>query len=205
MKIPLDRIREGIELCLKNSSQFCSDAEMLTRQGSFEHALGLCILALEESGKAMMLNEMAEKAKRSSEGFVVFEKVKLNSFFKAIRGDFKQMGFRKEKVNPFYDHSSKLLFAIQLLSIAVRDRRWEESLEERFFKTSEEAMSAIKKLSEPLPIIPSIDLRELCFYVDYNEKENEWATGAKGNLKEVSRLPKDIRKANEFLKHKILA
>jgi hypothetical protein len=205
VEIPLDRIREGIELCLQNSSQFCSDAEALARQESFEHALGLCILALEELGKAMMLNEMADKAKKNSKGFVIFEMVKLNHFFKAVRGDFKQMGFRKEKVNPFYDHPSKLLFAIQLLSIAVRDRRWKESLEGRFFKTSEEAIIAIKELDKPLPINPTTDLRELCFYIDYNEKKKKWATGVKDNFTEVKNLPEDIRKAIEFFKNKILS
>ena len=59
MKTPLNRIEAGIELCLKNSSQFCSDVEMIVKP-SFEHALGLCILALEELGKAMMLREMAD-------------------------------------------------------------------------------------------------------------------------------------------------
>ena len=56
LKIPLDKLSEGADLCLENAAQFCADANALIQQSSYEHALGLCIFAIEELGKAILLS-----------------------------------------------------------------------------------------------------------------------------------------------------
>jgi AbiV family abortive infection protein len=55
--IPLQKVEEGIDLCLKNASQFCKDAKLLNSNSSAQHALGLCMFAIEELGKAHLLTE----------------------------------------------------------------------------------------------------------------------------------------------------
>ena len=55
MVIPLDKIPEGIGLCLQNASQFCADARVVSKESNCEHALDLCLYAIEELGKARAL------------------------------------------------------------------------------------------------------------------------------------------------------
>lgn len=46
---------EGIRLCTENAFKLLEDAEILLKNGSYGHALGLSILAVEEYGKKIML------------------------------------------------------------------------------------------------------------------------------------------------------
>jgi len=50
-----------------------------------KHALGLCILAQEELGKAMMLIDRLDEAKRMRDGHIIFKKERLTKFFGAVQ------------------------------------------------------------------------------------------------------------------------
>jgi AbiV family abortive infection protein len=58
VKIPTCKVAEGVNLCIENSLQFCSDAKSLCDVKSFNHAWALCILAVEELGKAVWLKSL---------------------------------------------------------------------------------------------------------------------------------------------------
>ena len=62
---PLDKVNEGIKLCLANAFQYVEEAELLLQKGNGNHALGLLVLAAEEAGKAKMLLNKRDNAKKS--------------------------------------------------------------------------------------------------------------------------------------------
>jgi AbiV family abortive infection protein len=76
LTIPLKSVAEGVELCLDNATQFCSDAKALVEISSCQHALGLCIYAIEELGKATLLKEMAAYATKRNEDNITLERTK---------------------------------------------------------------------------------------------------------------------------------
>ena len=48
--IPLNKVSEGADVMPQiNAVQLCSDARVLIEKSSYEHALGFCIFAIEES------------------------------------------------------------------------------------------------------------------------------------------------------------
>lgn len=64
------KIEGAIDECLKNANRFLSDAKLLIKKNrSYGHAFGLCVLADEEIGKAVLLTAV-------SQGFLKFEDVK---------------------------------------------------------------------------------------------------------------------------------
>lgn len=173
MKIPIDKVDGGISLCLENAQQFCSDAEVLAKQGSCETALGLCILATEELGKALMLKDRISNARKKSEEIVVFKREKPEMIFTATNSeDLKRIGFTGKEINPFFDHLSKLLYAKNMLSLASYERSM-LSLEGKWFQTIDEMMKKANKLRKQTQEV-NIDLRNLVFYVDYDEKQGTW-------------------------------
>jgi len=70
---PLDKVDEGIELCLDNAFQYLEEAELLLQKGNSNHALGLLVLAAEEAGKAKMLLTKRKIAKERKFNYVNFE------------------------------------------------------------------------------------------------------------------------------------
>lgn len=194
LKIPLDKIDEGIALCVKNALEFCSDAEHLVKKGSCEHALGLCILAVEEFGKAKMLKEKSAIARSENKDAILFEKVKPELFFRGVnREALLRMGFKNKKIHPFYDHLSKLLSAMPMMQIAVHDRIM-KSLEGRQFQTIDEIFAKANKLRRGTQE-PSKDLREAVFYVHYYQKERKWRKGVEIDQTNVEELISDIRES----------
>lgn len=195
MKIPLDKIDEGIDLSLKNALQFCSDADILIKQKSYEHALGLCILATEELGKAIMLKEQSAYARKRSEEIVTFERAKPENYFKATkREDLQKMGFTDREINPFYDHVSKLLYARNIKGLATHERIM-KSLEGRWFQTIEEIFEKVNELKKQTQGV-STDLREHVFYVDYDQEQGKWSKGTiKINSAKVKEFISDIQKS----------
>jgi AbiV family abortive infection protein len=178
MKIPLNRVAEGADLCLENAQQFCSDARILGEKSSCEHALGLCILALEELGKAIMLKEKATMSTKRSEHVVSFESVRPEEVFNTKREYLKAMGFSDRKINPFYDHPSKLLYARNMIRLATWERVM-KSVNGKMFLTSEEMDETIRQLWKQATEVnvERRDLRELVFYVDYDQEKDEWSKG----------------------------
>lgn len=197
LNIPLDRIDEGIDLCLENASQFCSDADVLIGQKSCEHALGFCILATEELGKAIMLKVQSAYARKRSEETVIFERAKPEDYFKATkREDLKKFGFKnlERKINPFYDHLSKLLCAKNMLSLATHERIM-LSLEGKWFQTIDEIMDKAKELRKQAQEV-STDLREQVLYVDYNQRQGKWSKGIiQIDSAKVKEFISDVQKA----------
>ena len=64
------KIEKAIDECLKNATLFLSDAKLVIEKNrSYGHAFGLCVLADEEIGKAVLLTAV-------SQGFLKFEDVK---------------------------------------------------------------------------------------------------------------------------------
>jgi AbiV family abortive infection protein len=193
LKIPLNKVEEGADLCLQNALQFCSDADILMKQQSVEHALGLCILATEELGKAIMLKEKAAYARKRSEDVIVFERVKPEIFFKANFEDLKKIGFTGSKIHPFYDHLSKLLYTKNIRSLATHERIM-FSLEGKRFQTTDEIWSVVKELKKQTQKV-STDLREDVFYVNYVPKKEKWKKGVKIDAARVKDFISDIEKA----------
>lgn len=69
------KIEKAINECVRNATRFLSDAKLLIKKNrSYGHAFGLCVLADEEIGKAVLLTAV-------SKGFLKFEDVK-NQMFK---------------------------------------------------------------------------------------------------------------------------
>ena len=78
--IPLAKISEGIDLCLSNALQFCEDAKLINNESSRAHALGLCLYALEELGKADLLQEYAFWAKKNGIEEITIEQSEPKTF-----------------------------------------------------------------------------------------------------------------------------
>ena len=62
---PLNKVDEGLRLCLANASQYVEEAGLLLEKGNCNHALGLLVLAAEEAGKAKMLLNKRDIAKKN--------------------------------------------------------------------------------------------------------------------------------------------
>jgi hypothetical protein len=200
LKIPLGKMAEGADLCLENASQFCFDARVLIEKSSYEHALALCIFAIEELGKATMLKEKAAYASARSEENMVFESVEPEVYFNRPKEYLKTRGFSGKRINPFYHHPSKFFYAGKFMSMATQDRIV-KSLEGRKFETLEEIDKTIEEIwKQALKITPErTDLRELALYVDYDQQKGIWS---KGRLKltsmAINQLATDIEKAIEL-------
>lgn len=54
-EISKEELDMGIGLCAKNSNELLKDAEALFERGSYGHALGLAVMAMEEYGKKLLL------------------------------------------------------------------------------------------------------------------------------------------------------
>lgn len=203
LKIPLDKIDEGINLCLRNASQFCSDANILVEQKSYGHALGLCILATEELGKAMMLKEQSAYARKRSEEFVIFERVKPEDYFKATpREVLKKFGFKRleKKINPFYDHLSKLLHTKNIMALSTHERIL-QSLEGRLFQTIDEISEKVNELKNQTQEV-NTDIREYVFYVGYYQDQGIWSGGIVPiDSAKVKGFIADIQKAIKLFAH----
>ena len=117
--IPLEKVPERIDLCLHNASQFCAAARALSKESSIGHALGLCLYAIEELGKAELLNQLAFSAKKYGDKVVTLERAKPKKFFnEAYHSSLDKLGFSKD-MNPFYDHRFKLFSGRGLLGLAL--------------------------------------------------------------------------------------
>jgi hypothetical protein len=190
LKIPLNKVAEGADLCLENASQFCSDARILGENSSCEHALGLCILALEELGKATMLKVKTPFAMKKRDDVVSFELVSPEVFFHEPLESLKKRGFQDRKINPFYHHLSKLLYIQNMRLFAVRARIM-KSLDGKGFQNMDEMNRTIEGMwKQALEVdVDRKDLRELAFYVDYDQEKGEWS---KGRLKLTSAKVKEL-------------
>jgi ribosomal protein S6 len=175
LKIPLGRVAEGADLCLENASQFCSDARTLAEKSSCEHALGLSIFAMEELGKAIMLKEKAAYANRDAEDSVCFEKVIPDKVFNVPFKNLKKRGFSGCEINPFYDHRSKLLYTRNIRRLATYATII-KSIDGKGFSTEDEMNETIERLwKKAVELnVEKVALRELAFYVDYDQKRGEW-------------------------------
>lgn len=185
--LPLNKMAEGADLCLENALQFCSDARVLIERTSYAHALGFCIFAVEELGKAILLKTKATYAQKESKADVILNKEKPESLFHMTTEDLKAKGFKctKEKerevsqgVYPFYDHLSKLLIASNMMYLATRTNVM-KSLAGKRFQRMDEINKAIENFwKEAYEInVYHTDLRELALYVDYDQKHGVWKKG----------------------------
>jgi hypothetical protein len=202
LKIPLNKVAEGADLCLDNAVQFCSDARVLSEESSCDHALGLCIFAIEELGKAILLKEKATYALKDSKNVVILKHAKPEVIFKRPLDYLKTKGFSNKEVNPFRHHLSKLLYASSIMSMATHTNVI-KSLDGKGFQTMDEMTKTIEEmLKQAYEIdVEKTDLRELAFYVDYDQKEGTWS---KGRLKVtqtmVRQLAANIETAIELIR-----
>jgi len=202
LKIPLNKVAEGADLCLDNASQFCSDARVLSEKSSYDHALGLCIFAIEELGKAILLKEKATYALKDSEQVIILKYEKPEVIFKTTIEDLKKKGFSGKEVNPFRHHLSKLLYARSMMSMATYTNVM-KSLNGKGFQTIEEMNRTIEDmLTQAHEIdVERTDLRELALYVDYDQEKGAWS---KGRLKvtqtKLRQLATNIETAIELIR-----
>jgi len=177
--IPLNKIAKGVDLCLENASQFCSDAKVLMEKTSYDHALGFCIFAIEEFGKAILLKSKALYAQKDSKVNVVLDKEKPENLFHSTTEYLKAKGFRCGKeVYPFYDHLSKLLMASNMMYMAI-DTNIGKSIRGKKFYNVDEINKTFKTLWEKAYELDfyKTDLRELTLNVDYDQKQGMWKKG----------------------------
>jgi AbiV family abortive infection protein len=197
LTIPVDKIPEGIDLCLRNASQFCADAKLVNNESNYNHALGLCLYAIEELGKAELLKLLAFWAKKNGDKTITFERGKPQNFFhERYHSSLGKLGFSRD-MNPFYDHRCKLFFARSLLGLATNERLM-RSLEGEKFNNFREI---IRAYNEKVKDVYEIDVREIGFrevimYVDYDQEKNEWINGTmQFTQKDVDEMVQDIERA----------
>ena len=199
--IPLSKIAEGVDLCLENASRFCSDANLLIEKASYEHALGLCVFAIEELGKAVLLKSKAFETKRNSETDVVFKKEKLEDILHRTMENWKAKGFKGGRVvNPFYDHFSKLLMASSMMFIAI-DTNVGKSIRGKIFHSIDEINKSFDGLLKEAYDLDfyNTDLREFALYVGYDEEKGEWTNGKlKSSPAKIKQLLTNIETAIKF-------
>lgn len=195
--IPLDKIPEGIDLCLRNASQFCRDARIVSKESSCEHALGLCLYAVEELGKAELLQELAASARKYGERVITLERNKPQRFFnERLHADLGKLGFSRD-MNPFYDHRCKLFYGRGLVGLATNERLM-RSLDGREFHNFKELIQALQEKGKDVYEIDvkQIGFRELVMYVDFDQENNEWTTGRiKFASNEIDGIIQDIERA----------
>ena len=195
--IPLDKIPEGVDLCLRNASQFCKDARIVNRESSCEHAFGLCLYAIEELGKAKLLQELAASARKYGDRVISLERNKPQKFFnERLHADLGKLGFSKE-MNPFYDHRCKLFYGQGNVYLAT-NKRLMQSLDGQKFHNFRELIQAFEEKGKDVNEIDvkEIGFRELAMYVDFDQENNEWTTGRmKFASKEIDGMIQDIERA----------
>lgn len=114
--IPIEKVNEGVELCLKNSHLYIKEAKLLLKKSS-PHAVGLLVLATEEAGKAKMLLRKRDIAIERGLKYVNFEpkdgfynhKVKLNSASLDVMRDEMFAWLKKEKLHPAADYAASII------------------------------------------------------------------------------------------------
>jgi hypothetical protein len=195
--IPLDKIPEGIDLCLRNASLFCIDARIVNKESSCEHALGLCLYAIEELGKAELLQGLAASARKYGDRAITLERNKPQKFFnERLHADLGKLGFSQD-MNPFYDHRCKLFFGRGLVGLATNERLM-RSLDGQEFHNFNELIQAFEEKGKDVPEIDvkEIGFRELVMYVDFDQEKNEWITGRiKFTPNEIDAMIQDIEMA----------
>jgi AbiV family abortive infection protein len=207
LEIPVTDIPEGIAVCLKNAETFCSDARALVEKSSLQHALGLCIYAVEELGKAEMLKEM--KAYRAtSTSKVIFEREKAVDFFRNKPFKFlKKRGFSKKyEMNPFYNHCCKLLYAQSVIKMASDNRLLNSLGGKKTYQGLKEMFEAFKELDDPfyLSRTKTNGVREVAMYVDYDPKQGKWINGVpKITSENIFEFLEDIELEITFLKSEL--
>ena len=202
LKIPLNKVAEGADLCLDNASQFCSDAIVLSKKSSYDHALALCIFAIEELGKAILLKEKAAYALKDSDPVIILKHEKPEVIFKKTIEDLKTKGFSGKEVNPFYHHLSKLFYASNMMYMA-RDTNVMKSIAGKRFQSMDEINKTINKLWKEANEINvyHTDLRELALYVDYDQEKCIWSKGRpKLTPTKIGQLATDIQTAIELIR-----
>ena len=202
LTIPIDRIAEGVELCLKNSAQFCADAKMLCKASSCQHAFGLCLYAIEELGKAELIKDYSAFLKKRGKTNVVFSKMKAKDFFPLFSPkDLQKLGFSSKPINPFYDHRCKLFFARRVIGMAMENRLY-RSLEGQKFHNLREILDAFDEKGKDVYELnlKKAGFRETAMYVDYNQKNDEWINGTvKITATKITELIGDIEEAIKLM------
>jgi len=199
--IPLDKIPEEIDLCLRNASQFCLDARIVSEKSSCEHALGLCLYAIEELGKARLLQGLAASARKYGDKVITLERNKPQKFFhQSLHADLGKLGFSQD-MNPFYDHRCKLFFGRGLVGQATSERIIRSLDGQEFHSFSELLQAFEERARESGKDVIDIDVketgfRELAMYVDFDQEKNEWITGRiKFASDEIDKMIQDIEMA----------
>lgn len=59
--IPLNRLREGAQLCLRNAERLCADADLLRDYKEYATSISLLVLCSEEAAKGLWLSKKAEE------------------------------------------------------------------------------------------------------------------------------------------------
>jgi AbiV family abortive infection protein len=171
---PLDKVNEGIELCLQNAFQYIEEAELLLGKGRGNHALGLLVLAAEEAGKAKLLLIKRDAARSTSE-FI----------------NYVQFAPENKKPNPFYSHKEKLnAIAVDIAIDEVI--AWLKGHEKA--PASDYVVTFINAVTK---------LREAVFYVDYDMQSKDWLWITKVDDKKLSHLIDDVEDAIRYLRKKI--
>jgi AbiV family abortive infection protein len=207
LEIPVKNIPVGITVCLENAESFCFDAKTLAEKSSLQHALGLCIYAVEELGKAELLKEKWIGSLET----VVFKLQKPKVILKDRPSlkNWKQRGFRKNKeINPFYDHNAKLFFAQGFMKMASDNRLLNSLGKKKTYRNLKELFEDFEKLDDPAYInkTKTNGIRELAMYVDYDPSQAKWVNGIpKITVQEITEIIVDIQTAISYAKQDLIS
>ena len=186
-RIPVEKIEEGIKLCIEHAQSYFIDAEFLLERGSVDHALSLTILGLEELGKSKIIFEKLENALRNNSLEIIFT-----------------------SQNGFYDHSKKIQAAIPLLDLPMQEKIMQSLMWSRrdrhgrrdplgYLINGVTRMMINRELNERRGMITT-DLRLRGSYVDFDFKKNTWLLGSGIARDQAEKVIASAKEASENMK-----
>lgn len=156
-----DVLSQGMDECIKKINQLILDARIIIKQkGNLSNALGLFTLAVEEYGKALLL----QKCQKTGENYQVPKII-----FKG----------RESHDRKFKEALKDLPSNCKSLSLGVKVEH-NSSTSTKTIPVSPEGDEVIVTASTTGSftltdeILANFETRMKCFYVDWNEKKNQW-------------------------------
>lgn len=141
LRIPTEKLRRGVRLCLKNARRLIKDANLLIDNGSYGHALFFACTSLEETSKAFIY------------AYSRLEPQKIE--------EMKEV--RKHDIKYLYYLAFRLIGSMHVYVEKARKKYKGRPLDvDDFRKFGEDLSSSIKQM---------LILREWSLYVDFKNKE----------------------------------
>lgn len=178
------QLREGINKCIDKARRLLNDALLLIKdERKLAHAIGLYTFAMEEYGKALLLNECLRGAK---------VKGKYRVPIKIFRGKIAHE-LKLDKAGEHLPNNCRNLWIGVLVEYPLN------SNDEIYVTRTSDPMIVEPDTTGLYSIITTVDwdVRESCFYVDWDDKNKCWKyeLSAKKNelVKAISRFKRHLQ------------